>query len=567
MKAIYTANVNCRDCHKCVRICPVKAIGIVNGHATLVENSCIYCGRCVQECPRGAKRILNQMEEITKAKVQGKKIVLSLAPSFISAFPEYSYLQLVKLLHRAGFDAVQETAIGAEIVSFAYKRELEDCDKTLISACCPVAVNLIEKYFPTLVENISPTRSPMVVHGGMLKEKYGQDAFVVFAGPCIGKFYEAKEFPEAIDLVITFEQLNEMLERVKYALDDPNEPLKEREAYANARYFPIRGGIIKSFMDSEETDVDVFSVNGIEECMEVFDNVARGEIKPRFLEAMACLGGCISGPGMLHGRGKCRPVNRKNVIRFASLSYTRPDDLSYMLPKVRRKFTARGIDLPMPSPEEIRVILSKIGKNSQEDEKNCGACGYNTCRDKAIATFQGLAEPDMCIPYMRTKAESLSNLVVDNSMDAIVVIDNDLIVQDFNQMAQAYFRVTKQEMLGRSLSRVIECNDIIEAIAENGKREVLGKSYEGYNFAFDVRIMPIIEHELAIVIFKDVTDIEQQKKELLDMKVNTIEKANSIIHKQMSVAQEIAGLLGETTAETKSALLELVKVLNAKGDK
>ena len=567
MKAIFTAEVNCRDCHKCVRICPVKAIGIENGHAQLIEESCIHCGHCVKECPREAKQILNQTDKFRLAKQQGKKVALSLAPSFISAFPEYTYAQIVKMLHRAGFNYVQETAVGAEIVSYAYKKELEKANKPLISACCPVVVSLIEKYYPTLVENISPTRSPMLVHVDILRKKYGPDVFIAFAGPCIGKFYEAEEYPENIDMVMTFEQLKTMLEKVKYAVDDPDVPMEEREAYGNARFFPIRGGIIKSFMSNEETDPDIFSVSGITDCIEMFDNLLKGEINPRFIEAMACQTGCIAGPGMVKERTKCRPVSRMNVIKFATLAPTKLDNHDKLMPLIKRSFRSKNLLRPKPTEEQILEILHKIGKNSPEDENNCGACGYNTCREKAIATFQGLAEPDMCIPYMRSKAESFANLIVNSSMEAIIVINNQLIVQEFNRIAEKFFNIKKQDILGRTLLEIIDCSDIVEAIKNNKRCELYAKHFPQYSKSLDIRIMPIVENELAVIIFKDVTDVELNKQELLNMKLNTIDRATAIINKQMSVAQEIAGLLGETTADTKFALLELVKVLGSKGEK
>lgn len=565
MKTIYTAEVNCRDCHKCVRICPVKAIGIVNGHATLVENSCIFCGRCVQECPRGAKKVIDSSSRLSELPDSRIK-VLSLAPSFIAAFPEYSFEELVARLSKLGFSYVQETAVGAEIVSYAYKSELEQAKGPLISSCCPVTINLIEKYYPTLVKYISPTRSPMLVHAAMLREKFGKDAYIVFAGPCIGKFQEAEAYPEDVDLVITFEQLKSLLNKLPKNLEFTSlDKFVEQPAAANARFFPIRGGVIKSFMFSEETDIDIFSVSGIEDCMEVFDNLVSGEIKPRFIEAMACRGGCISGPCML--KNKCQPVKRMQVIKFATLSYSNFKDYKEVLPKLKRTFTPRPLKLKEPTEREIRDILRKIGKYSPSDEKNCGACGYNTCREKAIATFQGFAEADMCIPYMRSKAESLSNLIVDTSMDGVIVVDSKLIVQDFNQRSELFFDIAKEQIKGKSLATLIDCTEIVEAFYGNVRKEVVAKKYKEFPFVFDLRIMPIAEHNLTIIIFKDVTEVEKQKKELLEMKLSTIDKATSIINKQMQVAQEIAGLLGETTAETKSALLELITVINAKGDK
>lgn len=565
MKTIYTAEVNCRDCHKCVRICPVKAIGIVNGHATLVESSCIFCGRCVQECPRSAKKVIDNSFKIATVPKEKLKI-LSLAPSFIAAFPEYSFEELVLRLHKIGFSYVEETAVGAEIVSYAYKSELEQAKGPLISSCCPVTINLIEKYYPTLVKYISPTRSPMLVHASILREKFGKSAYIVFAGPCIGKFQEANYYPEDIDLVLTFEQLRSLLN--KKPVNDENiniSQIIETQASTNARFFPIRGGVIKSFMFSEETDIDIFSVSGIEDCMEVFDNLVSGEIKPRFIEAMACRGGCISGPCMI--KNKCQPVKRMQVIKFATLSYSSFADYKGFLPKVKRTFTPKPLKLKEPTEREIRTILRKIGKYSPADEKNCGACGYNTCRQKAIATFQGFAEAEMCIPYMRSKAESLSNLIVDTSMDGVIVVDSKLIVKDFNQCAERFFDIAKEQIKGKSLATLIDCTEIVEAFYGNVRKEVTAKKYKDFDFVFDLRIMPISEHNLTIIIFKDVTENEQQKRELLEMKLSTIDKATSIINKQMQVAQEIAGLLGETTAETKSALLELITVINAKGDK
>lgn len=571
MKTIVTQEVNCKDCHRCVRICPVKAIGIVKGHAELVEEKCVLCGRCVVECPQHAKQVSDVTQRILQAREAGRPLVLTLAPSFISAFPEYSQTGLLEELRSVGFQAVEETAEGATVVSAAYRDLVEETHHPVISSCCPVTVKLLEQYYPALVGYLAPVLSPMLVHGELLRERYGQDAFVVFAGPCIAKLDEAAGSDSQIDAALTFPQLKALFaykSSVAQSTSLADSFLSKQ--IGTSRFFPIKGGVIRSFMVGDETDIDIFSVSGIEDCMEVFEDIASGVIRPRFVEAMACKGGCIGGPAM--GVTQCKPIKRKRVVQYAmgeapAGSSDQFDAIAaYWLRDYRKTFTPNPFTARIPSEGQIREILRHIGKLTPADEKNCGACGYNTCRDKAIATFQGLAEPEMCVPYMRSKAESFANLIVDNSANAILVVDNSMIVQEFNPSAEAMFRVDRETMIGRSLATLIDCSDFMKAAVSGDKATRAGVAYPRYNIITEQIMIPVKEHELVIGIISDVTENEARRQELAQLKKDTVGKATEIINKQMQVAQEIAGLLGETTAETKSALLELITVLNTKGE-
>lgn len=562
MNSITTLKANCTDCHRCVRSCPVKAIGIYKGQARLVDDNCILCGRCVIECPQKAKQVQNELDLIRERINSGVKVALSLAPSFVSSFADYQPDSLLQALHGLGFSIIEETAIGAEIVSGHYSYMIENENKPVISACCPVVVNLIERYYPALIDNVAQVVSPMIAHGRLLKERLGNDVYVVFAGPCIAKISEAADEAQTIDAVITFEQLRQWLEQ-------PGSHKEYHRAetccqpYGPGRYYPITGGILKSFMNHDETDTDIITVDGIDNCMETFAALLAGAISPRFIEMLACSGGCIGGP--VNGSPAARVAKRMQVIKYAQKFCKNKQSYPSGNSSFSRCHEANPIALPLPSNEQIRRILQQIGKHSAGDEKNCGACGYNSCREKAIAVYQGLAETEMCLPYMRSKAESFSNIIVTHSLNAIIVIDRNMIVQDFNPAAAAMFNGDQEITKGNSLTRIIDCSQFLQT-AQTGEKVIAKRvAYPQYNLVTEQMIVPVPNHDVVIAIITNVTDEEQRLRELQQMKLETIQKATQVIDKQMQVAQEIAGLLGETTAETKSALLEVIWLLRGKG--
>lgn len=561
MKPISTQKVNCKDCHRCVRSCPVKAIAVKQGHAQLVEDKCVLCGKCVIECPQHAKQVEDQTDFVREAITSGRRMIMSLAPSFVSAFPGISPEEIIVLIRTMGFEIVEETAIGAEVVANYYRMHVEQTEHTVISACCPAIVHLISKYYPDLSSNLAPVVSPMVAHGKILKSRYGSDSFVVFAGPCIAKIAEAGSSDGVIDAVITFNQLRTWFELLPRQQVMPNPITADcLLAFKRARLFPIAGGILQSAFGSEELDLDLISVDGLRQCMLVFNSLAKGEISPRFIEAMACIGGCVNGPAT--DSSQSLPAKRRQISKFAAAGKGRLNTaptLSFACEHLPDPLTRA-----MPTAEDIREILRHTGKYSKEDEKNCGACGYNSCRDNAVAVFQGLTEIDTCVPYMRTKAESFANIIVDNSLNAIMVLDEKLAIQEFNPSAERMFNRRQELTKGLCLTEIMDCADVVAAIRDC--RKVAGKRVEFPELMLvaEQMIVPVPEHRLVFLIFSDVTDQESRSRELERMKIETVDKAKEIINKQMHVAQEIAGLLGETTAETKSALLELIAIMREK---
>ena len=563
-RAITTLKVNCQDCHRCVRSCPVKAIGIESGHASVVQDKCVLCGECVVECPQHAKQVESQLELVQQVLTSGRRVAFSIAPSFVAAFPDLSFGQLRSILKGFGAVAVEETAVGAAAVSALYSSLLNTAEHPVISACCPVVTNLVEKYYPDLTANLAPVVSPMIAHGRILRDKLGSDIFVVFAGPCIAKIAEGRDpsVSGAIDAVLTFDHLQGWFADSSVFSRPIAENTDALDVPGPSRFFPITGGILKSFTEHDETDSDVITVHGIKNCMEVFSCMSHWQINPKFVEALACEGGCIGGPGLSLSSGI--PVRRAQVVSFACQNAmsncSSPADLS----ELSREHSATPVIDFLPSEIEIREILAKTAKFSKADEKNCGACGYSTCREKAIAVWQGLAEVDMCIPYMKLKAESFSNMVIDNSLNAIIVVDENMVIQEFNPAAEKMFGHALDLVKGTNLNRIIDCTNFLQAVRTGEKIPAQRVEYPERALVTEQMVLPVKDHDMVILIITDITEKETKENSLQKVKQETIDKAAEIINRQMHVAQEIAGLLGETTGETKAALLELVGLLKAR---
>ncbi|XEQ93148.1 hypothetical protein SCACP_20000 [Sporomusa carbonis] len=480
------------------------------------------------------------------------------------------------VLTTAGVSAVAETAAAADIISAIYGTYIKNdgnkpLQNTVISSCCPVVVNIIERYYPKLINNLAPVISPMLAHAKLIKKQYGQDTFVVFAGPCIAKIAEARDSGSSqVDAVITFEHLREWLKQYPITMSSPlkskyTQPPLATSRTGAGRYFPVAGGIVHPFIGPDVNE-DVISVDGIENCIEVFEGLTSKSFAPKFIEALACPGGCISGPAI--GSNQLMQSKRNKVLFYARNDATsRGQQVAVAVrEELLRTYDAKPVNAAKPTEDQVIEILKQTGKFTVKDEKNCGACGYNTCRDKAVAVFQGLAEIDMCVPYMRSKAESFANIIVENSLNAIIAVNEKMVLKEFNPAVKRMFGVTKEIYKGMSLTELFDCSDFIAA-AKFGHK-VIGKrvEYQVYGIITEQMIIPVPEHSLVIAIITDVTAHERRNRELQQMKLETVEKATEIINKQMHVAQEIAGLLGETTAETKSALLELIMLIKGKGE-
>jgi len=180
-----TATAKCHDCYRCVRACPVKAIGIKDGQAYIDDDRCVLCGTCVRECPQKAKIFRNDVDKV-KDLIKNHQVVASIAPSFAALFDGWKSMRIPSALRKLGFVKVEETSVGADMVSIATNDYiLKNNDGTICSAC-PASVLYVEKHKSEMVESLLPICSPMIAHAKSIKS-LDSDVKVVFIGPCILK--------------------------------------------------------------------------------------------------------------------------------------------------------------------------------------------------------------------------------------------------------------------------------------------------------------------------------------------------------------------------------------------
>lgn len=560
MRVIDFKDAKCRHCYKCVRYCMVKAISVRNEQAHILKDHCINCGRCMEICPQNAKTFASDMERVKAFLKQGFKTIISIAPSYLGVLEFERPGQVVDALQKLGFAEVRETAEGAAMVTDEYKKIIRKKEMpNIITTCCPSVNDLVEKYYPDCVSLLAPVVSPMVAHGRYIKKLYGDNVKVVFLGPCIAKKQEAigdERVFGAIDAILTFEELAIWLEEAGidiYACQD--KPMGNPDPKVN-RMYPISGGVIQSVVAEEEADTyHKVYVDGLANCMEMLECLQRGELDHCFIEANVCEGGCAKGPAS--ARWNTSYVKAKVKIEN-EVSYKAARELPDMsTEELYKKFYDNHLSDIIPSEEKIREILKSTGKYSEEDELNCGACGYPTCRDKAIAVFQNKAELSMCMPYALTQAESMSNVVMDVTPNMIFIIDSNMRIMECNKKAQDLLGVGRDEAVQRYIFEFIEAEDIEETLRT--REPVIHKKIQLENgrMTAEETIVYIENLDSVLVTFQDVTREEKIKEQHYNLKVETVEMAQKVIEKQMMVAQEIAGLLGETTAETKVTLTKL----------
>ncbi|KAA5807278.1 [Fe-Fe] hydrogenase large subunit C-terminal domain-containing protein [Thermoanaerobacterium thermosaccharolyticum] len=570
MSVINFKKANCRNCYKCIRYCPVKAIKVNNEQAEILDYLCIACGRCLNVCPQNAKTVRSDVEKVKAFIKKGDKVVFTIAPSYPALVGNGRAFKFLNALKSLGAEMIIETSVGAMFISKEYERYYNDLKyDNLITTSCPSINYLIEKYYPDLINCLVPVVSPMIAVGRTVKKVYGNELKVVFIGPCLAKKVEMNDFSceGAIDAVLTFEEIIEWLDGDGINIDSREEFTDCVDTMMPFKLYPIEGKTIDC-MDVDLNLRKVVSVSSIDNVKDLLNDIRSGNLHGYWIEANACDGGCINGPAF--GRSNSGVVKRKEeVINYSNTKANFINDISNMI-DCSADFTRKFINLSdkwkMPSENEIKNILSKIGKFTKEDELNCGACGYDTCREKAIAVFNGMAEPYMCLPYMRGRAETLSNIIISSTPNAIIAVNNEYEIQDMNRAFEKMFLVNSTMVKNENLSLIFDISDFKDVI-EN-KKSIFNKkvSFKNYGIIALESIYYLEEYKIAIGIFTDITKMEKQKEAFSKVKRENYQLAQQVIDRQMKVAQEIASLLGETTAETKVILTRMKDMLLNQGD-
>ena len=541
---------NCKSCFRCVRKCPVKAIRFSGNQAHIIGNECILCGNCVVQCPQNAKEIADGIEKTRVMLQSGDPVVVSLAPSFIANYDGVGIESMRRAIKKLGFHDVEETAIGATIVKNEYERMIEEEERdVIITSCCHSINLLIQKRYPACLEFLADVMSPMQAHCSDIKRRI-PNAKTVFVGPCVAKKDEAEYYEGIVDAVLTFEELDKMFEA------EGIEPEREIDSdeKSRARFFPTTGGVLKT-MAQNAPGYTYMAIDGVENCMTALADIASGKIHKCFIEMSACIGSCIGGPVM--NRAKKPLVS--DYIKVAQ--YAGDKDFEVEQPnsaELHKNFTYIEHKLPMPSEAEIMSALRQMGKFKPSDELNCGTCGYNTCRDKAIAIIHGKAEISMCLPYLKDKAESFSDTIVRNTPNGLIVLNEQLEIQQINRAALKLLNLRyPSDVLGEPVVHVLDPVPFVEALSR-GKGTQSERVYLAeYEKHVEQTVIYDKENHLLICLLRDVTEQESVRARKEQISKQTVEIADRVVDKQMRIVQEIASLLGETAAETKIALTKL----------
>lgn len=542
---------NCKNCYKCIRNCPVKAIRFSGNQAHIIGNECILCGQCFVVCPQNAKQIVDETEKVKVFLKSGQKVIASIAPSFIANYEGVGINSLRSALKKLGFFDADETAVGATIVKREYERILNENKKDIvISSCCHSVNLLIQKNFPSLIEYLADVVSPMQAHCMEIKKQY-PDAKTVFIGPCVAKKDEAEYYEGIVDAVLTFEELTNWFKEENIELEAVLDSLDE----SRARFFPTTGGILKT-MTEKNKGYTYLALDGVENCIDALKDIEKGKIHKCFIEMSACVGSCIGGP-VMEKYHRSSPV--KDYITVADFAGEK--DFDVLQPQnsdLKKHFEFIERKLQKPTETEIAAVMRQMGKFKVSDELNCGTCGYNTCREKAIAVCQGKAEISMCLPFLKDKAESFSDTIVKNTPNGLIVLNENLEVQQINEAAREIMNIrSSMDILGDSVVRILDPQDFIE-VYSTGKdirnKRVYLAEYRRY---VEQSVVYDKDSRMIIGIMRDVTDEETEREKKENISRQTVEVADKVVEKQMRIVQEIASLLGETAAETKIALTKL----------
>ncbi len=546
---------NCKNCYKCIRHCPVKAIRFSGNQAHIIGNECILCGQCFVVCPQNAKEIVDETEKVKVFLQSGDPVYVSLAPSFVANYEGVGINAMRTALKKLGFADVEETAVGATIVKKEYERMIDEDDRdVIISSCCHSINLLIQKHFPACLPFLADVVSPMQAHCTELKKKH-PNAKTVFIGPCVAKKDEAEHYEGIVDAVLTFEELTNWLkdENIRIEME------MDYDEKSKARFFPTTGGILKT-MAKEKSDYTYLALDGVENCISALKDIENGNVHKCFIEMSACVGSCVGGPVM--------EKNRNSAVKDVMIvsKFAGKEDFDVLQPKtedLRKKFEFIQQNSLVPSELEISSVLRQMGKFTAAQELNCGSCGYNTCREKAIAICQGKAEISMCLPYLKDKAESFSDTIVRNTPNGLIVLNDKLEVQQINEAARKIMNIRyASDILGDQVVRVLDptifLNVLKTGIGVRDQRTYLAeyKRYVEQTVVYDR------DSHLLVGIMRDITDEESQRERKERISKQTVEVADKVVDKQMRIVQEIASLLGETAAETKIALTNLKEFIS-----
>lgn len=550
MSILEFKKVNCKDCYKCVRYCPVKSIRVKDHAASILAGECILCGNCTIVCPQHAKEDINDVPMIKVLMSKHETVIAIVAPSFAAYF-NISFETMKSTLKKLGFADVFEVAEGAHVVKTEYERLVtENPDQTWITSSCASVNYYIKRHRPEAAKYLLPVLTPMKALAKILRERYPEAKFV-FIGPCLSKKGEAFENGSNVSAVLLFEELEDWLA-------EENIVVHEDESFRNqprlSRLFPMSGGILATM--KQEPGINYLPISGFDGVKQTIEDVIDGKLPHCFIEMNFCKGGCVGGPsfrrkelGTLRGAVKTRQAASTTIY---DEDYNVPETLDYST-----TFQTKRVFRLEPTKAQIEAVLRQMDKFSPEDELNCGMCGYSTCREKARAVLFGKAEIDMCMPYIRKRAENYAGKIIDSVPSGILAIDMSLNISQANPAACDIFGVDATSLVGQPIGTILDENDFVNLLASDEGTLMTSIYLPDYGLYLDETLQVNRDANLIICILKNVTEEKTRHRRAMQKRQQTAAIADEIVEKQLRMVHEIASLLGETASETKIAISDL----------
>jgi PAS domain S-box-containing protein len=547
----------------------VKAINLVERSVVqIVETRCIECGACYAACDHAAIDTKREVEKAKQLIAEKRKVICCIDPACIAAFPpELTLEQLAGGILQLGFwDVADVSESAAAVASEYYRLAKEGKMQNICLSFCPAVCSLFEHYYPDLCDQLTPLASPMILLGRMLKKDF-TSAAVVYVGSCIARYDEAKDVRHSTEVNAVL-SIDELLSWLQEEGIDPmaceEEPLLS-DGGGVGQLYPISGGLLKC-IDYFGTDhsYQKIAVSGIDDCVEMLDSIRQGKIQHTIVEMSACRGGCINGSSRVRS-GRCKFESTLRMERYVE-SHDQTPYFNLSGVAVARPVIAHPMEETAPTEDEIKHMLYCMGLENPEWQLNCGSCGYPTCRQKAIAVLQKKAELSMCLTALRRRAESITNYVFDEIPLMIIIVDESQKIVEFNKAACRAFQLTRDEALEKYIFEIMDPADF-QYVLDMGmeikhKRTEIGDA----NIPVEASFVFVKAQGVALGVFQDVTEREAHETALYEQRLQSAEMAQKVIDKQMSVVQQIAYLLGETTAETKVTLNRLKEHIMREGE-
>lgn len=550
-----TASARCRDCYRCVRACPVKAIGVKDNQAYIDPDRCILCGTCVKECPQNAKVYRNDIERV-KSLLQDQRTIASVAPSFAGIYNGWKSSRLPAALRMLGFDRVEETSIGADVVAKVSMERINEPTCGGVCSACPAVVSYIEKYMSHNTDMLMDVCSPMIAHGKMVKQE-SPETRVVFIGPCIAKKGEAlrPEFQGVIDAVLTFDELDQWFDEEGIDFNQCAESSFDGVGKTTAaKMFALPGGMLDTAgLNQTMQSASIIHTSGADNVKMLLDAAVESE-EMEILEPLFCSGGCIGGPGISNEMNIFE--RRAAIMKYANQNPAYPPIVEYEeLPDLATEYEAMGIPSTEVSMRDITACYEQTGKANPEMRLDCGACGYANCEENAIAVIQGMAEIEMCLPYMRRLAEQKTDKIIEHSPNGIVILDEDLTIVSMNSSFKKYFTCTNS-IIGRQVSYLCSDTDYREIL--NGQTSHTESIIRCYGKEFHQLTYHLPMEKQLVGIYVDISEVKLSEVKLEAIKQRTLNQVQKLLNHQVEMAQKMTMFLGESTAEAEVLLEGLI---------